>query len=101
VKLAAADGMESGVLNNEIYRPEGGVWAHIDDNATYVRTVSTLRSGGPPTPRWGEVERIVYRYPADLVDISNHPQQRQGWTQLPTIAAQSYDGRTFEGDMQW
>jgi hypothetical protein len=96
VRLLAADGVSKGVLNNESYRPEGGVWAHVDDNVTYVRMASSLRGGGPPTLPWGQVERVLYDHPVGRVDIATTSMRRQGWSALPTLAAESYAGFGFE-----
>lgn len=96
VRLLAADGVSAGVLNNGLYRPEGGVFAHVDDNATYVRMASAITGGGPPAPRWGQVERVLYDHPVGLVDVATNSMRRQGWSALPTLAAQSYAGFGFE-----
>ena len=96
VRLVASDGIQLGVLNNGNYRPEGGVWAHVDDNATYVRTASLLRSDGPLTPRWGGVERVLYDYPAGQVDVTDNTVYRHGWASLPTLATERYNGQKFQ-----
>lgn len=96
VRLLAADGLSKGVLNNGLYRPEGGVWAHVDDNATYVRMASTLVGGGPATLPWGQVDRVLYDHPVGLVDMTTTSMRRQGWSALPTLAALSYAGFGFE-----
>jgi arabinosyltransferase B/arabinosyltransferase C len=96
VRLLAGDGVAPAVLDNGVYRPEGGVWAALDDNATYIRLGSEMRSGGAPTSPWGNVEEVRYDHPVGLVDITVHSVRRAGWSGLPTLAGTSYAGYGFE-----
>jgi arabinosyltransferase B/arabinosyltransferase C len=46
---------------------------------------------------WGRLERVVYDHPVGLVDVEIRRERRAGWSRLPTLAGEDYNGYQYVG----
>jgi arabinosyltransferase B/arabinosyltransferase C len=96
VRLSAAENTPPGILDNPTYEPWGGTLVPSQRIWATVRVVSAVTPGGPPTPRWGHVDRIVYDLPTDGYDLRVDHVTRGGTVRYPTLATESYDGHAYQ-----
>ncbi|SFT07675.1 arabinosyltransferase domain-containing protein [Saccharopolyspora flava] len=96
VRLSADEHIDAGVLSNSTFTDWGGNFATSTQTATAVRMISVL-PGGPETPPWGNVDRVLYAAEPLRVDVEHRFQDRAGWTRLPTLAGEDYIGREYTG----
>ncbi|WP_461154449.1 arabinosyltransferase domain-containing protein [Saccharopolyspora tripterygii] len=96
VRLSAAEHIDQGVLSNSTFTDWGGNFGTSTHTATFVRVASAL-PGGPETPPWGTVDRVLYGLEPGRFDIGYRRHDRAGWTRLPTLAGEEYIGRKYTG----
>ncbi len=97
VELLADEGITADVLANPTFEAWGGTFVQDARTATYVRLRSQITPGGPATLPWGQVERVLHDPPVGGYGLTVGATERAGWTRLPTLASQTYTGRSYFG----
>ncbi|GAB2919397.1 hypothetical protein GCM10027047_16200 [Rhodococcus aerolatus] len=96
-RVRAGDGLEGAITDNAFTPFGGGTFAGVARTASFVELPSSLNPGGQPTLAWGHVERVVYRHPPGLVDLTVTRTERGALDRLPTLAYRGYAGRADVG----
>ena len=97
VHLRGDEGFPRGFLDLAFEVGRGGTLVQADRTGTAVRVAAELVPSGPPTLPWGRVERVVYDHPVGLVDVEIRRERRTGWTRLPTLSGEDYNGYQYVG----
>jgi hypothetical protein len=92
VTLLADENFRRSFLDIAFRIRQGGTQVQADRTSASVRVNAQLVPTGPPALPWGRVERVVYDHPVGLVDLRTDQQRRWGWTRLPTLSGEDYNG---------
>src|SRR5262249_44252552 len=95
-RLLTDDGIAEFVRRNPLDPLWGGSFVQAGYTSTYVAMATRLGASRPPDRPWGHVQRVVYDYPAGLVDLRVEPTVEPGWHREPPVTGDAYSGRKYQ-----